>query len=51
MCPICVTTAVLLAGSVASAGGLAAVAMKKSGGKNAAGNRSTPAQPKKDDHG
>jgi hypothetical protein len=29
MCPVCMTTAVLIAGSVASTGGLAAVAMKK----------------------
>lgn len=30
MCPLCMTTAVLIAGSVASIGGLAANAMKKS---------------------
>ncbi len=36
MCPVCMTTAVLIAGSVASTGVLAAVAMKKSGVKNAA---------------
>ena len=36
MCPVCVTTAVLIAGSVASAGGLAALAMKRSGVKKAA---------------
>jgi len=34
MCPVCMTTAVLIAGSVASTGGLAAVALKKSGVKN-----------------
>ena len=28
MCPMCMTTAVLVAGSVASAGGLAAIAVK-----------------------
>ena len=28
MCPMCMTTAVLIAGSVASAGGLAAVVVK-----------------------
>lgn len=30
MCPVCITTAVLIAGSAASTGGLAAVAKKKS---------------------
>lgn len=35
MCPVCVTTVVLIAGSVASMGGLAAVAMTKLGVKNA----------------
>jgi hypothetical protein len=51
MCPVCITTAVLIAGSVASTGGLAAVAMKKSGVKSAADNRSTPPQSKKDHRG
>jgi hypothetical protein len=40
------TTAVLIAGSVASAAGLAAVAMKKSGVESAADIRSTPTQSK-----
>ena len=35
MCPLCLTTAVLIAGSVISTGGLAAIAIKKFGGKNA----------------
>ena len=30
MCPLCLTTAVLIAGSVSSTGGLAAVAIRKS---------------------
>jgi hypothetical protein len=51
MCPVCMATAVLIAGSVTSAGGLAAVAMKKSGVKNAADNHSTPTQSKEDRHG
>jgi hypothetical protein len=46
MCPACLTTAVLIAGSVASAAGLAAVAMKKSGVKSAADTHSTPTQSK-----
>jgi len=48
MCPVCATTVALIAGSVASMGGLAAVAMKKFGGKNAADNPSTPTQSKED---
>jgi hypothetical protein len=43
MCPVCITTAALIAGSVTSSGGLAAIAIKKFGGKNAAD--SGPAQP------
>jgi hypothetical protein len=35
MCPVCLTTAALIAGSVTSTGGLAAIAIKKFGGKNA----------------
>lgn len=35
MCPVCIATAVLIAGGVASAGGLAAAAMNKFGVKNA----------------
>jgi hypothetical protein len=46
MCPVCITTAVLIAGSVASTGGLAAVAMMKFGAKNAADNHSAPTQSK-----
>jgi hypothetical protein len=37
------TTAVLIAGGVTSTGGLAAIAIRKFGGKNAADN--SPAQP------
>jgi len=43
MCPVCLTTAALIAGKVTSASGLAAIAIKKFGGKNAA--EITPAQP------
>jgi hypothetical protein len=38
MCPVCLTTAALIAGSVTSTGGLAAIAIKKFGGKNAVDN-------------
>lgn len=34
MCPVCLSTAALIAGSVTSSGGLAAVVIKKLGGKN-----------------
>jgi hypothetical protein len=43
MCPVCITTAVLIAGGATSTGGLAAIAIRKFGGKNAADN--SPAQP------
>ena len=33
MCPVCITTAVLIAGSVTSTGGLAAIAIRKFGGE------------------
>ena len=39
MCPMCISTVVLIAGSVISTGGLAAIAIKKFGGKNAPGQR------------
>ena len=43
MCPVCLTTAALIAGSITSAGGLAAIAIRKFGGKSAIDN--SPAQP------
>jgi hypothetical protein len=43
MCPVCLTTAALIAGSVTSTGGLAAVAIKKLGRRNTVDN--SPAQP------
>ena len=48
MCPVCISTAVLIAGSVASAGGLAAAAIKKLGDKNSAVNQSTPTRRKEE---
>ena len=38
MCPACLTTAALIAGSVTSTGGLAAIAIRKFGGKKAVDN-------------
>jgi hypothetical protein len=43
MCPVCITTAVLVAGGVASAGKLAVKASKKSGGRKAADYHVRPA--------
>ena len=46
MCPVCMSTAALIAGSVTSTGGLAAVFIKKIGVKNTVENpRSTPSKP------
>jgi hypothetical protein len=38
MCPVCLTTAMLIAGSATSSGGLAAIAIRRFGRKNAADN-------------
>lgn len=35
MCPVCITTALLIAGSATSTGGLATIAIKKFGMKDA----------------
>lgn len=49
MCPVCLTTAALIAGSVTSTGGLAAVVVKKFGAKSGDKNPAlTPS--KEDDH-
>ncbi|HXC97687.1 MAG TPA: hypothetical protein VNU92_18445 [Edaphobacter sp.] len=44
MCPMCLTTAALIAGSVTSTGGIAVIAVRRFGGKNAGDD--SPAQPK-----
>ena len=51
MCPVCITTAVLIAGSVTSSGGLAAVVIKRIGVKSAAINHPAPNPSKEDRHG
>ena len=51
MCPVCMTTALLIAGSVTSTGGLAAIAIKKFGVKNAVDNNPAPTPSKEDRHG
>jgi hypothetical protein len=42
MCPVCITTAVLIAGSATSTGGLAAIVIKKFGVKNAVDDNPVP---------
>jgi hypothetical protein len=44
MCPVCLTTALLIAGSVASTSGLAAIAIKTFGVKKVVGNHSASKQ-------
>ncbi len=51
MCPVCVTTAVLIAGSVTSTGGFAAIAIKRFGLKSAVNNHPAPTPTKEDHHG
>jgi len=59
MCPVCLTTAALIAGSVTSTGGLAAIVIKKFNPKNTAQNvegksavdkHPAPIPSKEDDH-
>ena len=53
MCPVCLTTAMLIAGSVSASGGIAAIAIRKFAVKSAEDNRPhpTPSQNKEDHHG
>ena len=51
MCPICIATAALLAGSVTSTGGLAAMAAKKFGVKSAVEAQPVSTPDKEDHHG
>ena len=50
MCPVCIAAAVLAASKVTSSTGLAAVAIKKFGAKNAATNNLAPTTSKEDRH-
>jgi hypothetical protein len=45
MCPVCLATALLIAGSAISSSGLAAIAIKRSGVKDAVDNDAAPASP------
>jgi hypothetical protein len=51
MCPVCLATAMLIAVSVTSTGGLAAVAMKKLSLKHAVDNSTATAPNKEETHG
>ena len=51
MCPLCVTTAMLIAGGVTSTGGLAAVVIRKIGLKNAADPHPNTTRSKEDLNG
>ena len=42
MCPVCLLTALLIAGSVTSTGGLTAIAIRKFGAKNAVDHHPAP---------
>ena len=46
MCPVCLTTAALIAVSVTSTGGLAAIAIRKFAVKHAVENKPDPASSK-----
>jgi hypothetical protein len=55
MCPVCLTTAALIAGSATSTGVLVAIAIKKFGMKSAADHHPAPtpsptASPSKENH-
>jgi hypothetical protein len=49
MCPVCLATAALIAGSATSTGGLAAIAIRKFG-LNSAVEPQTVSTPAKEDH-
>ncbi|MES2220776.1 MAG: hypothetical protein V4587_07400 [Acidobacteriota bacterium] len=51
MCPFCLATAMWIAVSITSTGGLAAVAVKKFGTKTAVDNPSEPTATKEEAHG
>jgi hypothetical protein len=51
VCPMCINTAMLIAGSVISTGGLAAVAIKRFGVKNAVDNHPAPTLTKENHDG
>ena len=50
MCPVCLATAALIAGSAGSTGGLAAIALRKFGKKNAVDTHRSSTLSKEEDH-
>ncbi len=51
MCPACIATALMIAGSVVSTGGLVTIAVKKFGMKNALNQSSNTVPSKEERHG
>jgi hypothetical protein len=50
MCPLCIATAVLIAGKVTSTGGVAAMVIKKFGVKNVVDKNPVSTNSKEDQH-
>jgi hypothetical protein len=50
MCPVCITAAVLMADKLASTGGLAAIAIRKAGGKGAVNTNPAQTLSREDHH-
>jgi hypothetical protein len=51
MCPVCMMTAALIAGSLTSTGGLALIVIKKIGASGTGNHLPTQTTPKEDRHG
>jgi len=51
MCPACITTLALVTSGATSAGGLAALVLKKAGGKKSGSKIPAPTQAKENRHG
>lgn len=51
MCPVCIATAALIAGSATSTGGLAAVVLTKLRARNLINRIQDKPKPQEDDHG
>jgi hypothetical protein len=50
MCPVCIAAAVVLAGKITSTGGLAAIAIRKVGGRSAVDTHPAQTPSKEDRH-
>ncbi|MBB5057039.1 hypothetical protein HDF16_001724 [Granulicella aggregans] len=51
MCPVCLTSAMLIAGSVLSAGGITAIVVRKLGGRSAGEFHPIPTPATEEHHG